>query len=253
MKKYLVILLKTLLILSLLTSCADTGSKPPLNNDQNQNTVGSASEWKPEIAETDTSVNEEAKQTSDDATTSSALLDVPSSNGELAAAYIKTLCSDTCYMKYRTVTDFYDTQTITLMETALQGDDIAIMATTDGITSLTVFKENDTYIVDHENHQVTIMSGGLASLYESTLPKSGYEFISSGVGELFGVSHIYEKFSSARGDVCFFFDEDNLKGIESNIGGLPTQWEILEINSTIPSQMFIIPENYDISYINILF
>jgi len=250
-KKNSAILLLIIIALFLAAACGNSKEQPLINAEQNMdndviNNIEAPLITEEELPDIEETVNKEEVNMEPEELE----FTEEGSNGELAAAYLDIL-GGSYYLKCRIITELAGDKIETLAETAINGADIAIRTITGGIKSLIVYKDGDTYIVDYDSRLVTVMNGELAYLNESSLPISDYVFKGSGLAQLFGNPHIYERFGSLGGDVRFFFEENELIGIESWVEGLPMIREVLEISESIPQDMFDIPQDYDISYIGI--
>jgi cytochrome oxidase Cu insertion factor (SCO1/SenC/PrrC family) len=244
MKKSIAILLILLLALGLATGCGGNDNPvQPAGDDNPAENAGQSNTDAVQPAENTPASGEEVEE--------SDVAGLADAGENLAAAYIDMLSGGAYYMKYRTETDMGNQKIEAITEMAINGVDMAIKTKVADIESIIIFKDDHTYMVDHTDKTVVVTQGGIFSLNESKLPKSGYVLKGSGSAEFFGAMKKYEDYSAATENVRFFFEGGKLIGVESVQEGLATQMEILELSGKIPSGMFDIPEDYDTAYTQI--
>jgi len=157
------------------------------------------------------------------------------------------ISGDSYYMKYRSSQEYEGEKADAILELAVNGDDIAMITDTQGVSMHMIFKENKVYMVNHEGKSVMVMPSDLSQNDGADpFPKSEFVFKGAGTGELFGTPRPYEEYGTDAGDVRFYFDGSKLAGFESSFEGMTVQMEILEISKDIPSGMFDIPDGYEV-------
>ena len=247
MKKYIVLLLILMLALGVAAACGGKDTPPGVS------TPAAPAENAPATPQGNTPANPEtnASVTQEEEADTGNNMETADLGDKLAAAYIDMLSGDSYYIKFRTELLVEGQKIAVVMETALSGDDLAVKSSMGGVDNLIIFKDGETNVVDHESRTIMVMGGGFSSMYDGTLPDSGYVFKGSGNAELYGVMHAYEDYATDRGDVRFFFDGGSLAGAEFSMEGLSLQVEFTEMSNKIPPGIFDIPDDYDISYIGI--
>jgi outer membrane lipoprotein-sorting protein len=165
----------------------------------------------------------------------------------LSELYVDLMSGDEYLMKYRTTMDM-EGQAFEIEATlAVSGDNTAIMTVANGMESTMIMKENESYVVDHENKMVLVMpevpDAGDSSFDETT----GIVNIDDDMSYLGNGKEgnlVYEEYATMDGSVRYYFDGDTFVKMVVDSNGQTMTMEILEFSDKVPDGIFEIPSDY---------
>lgn len=130
-------------------------------------------------------------------------------------------------------------------KTAMQIEDAS-----GSIVATTIMEQEEMHLVNHEEETVitlplTQMEDTMENLQElEELDSDQLEFVGEGTDTFMGNSRSYEEYRAGDTNVFYYFDGDNLDGIEFISGDNSTIIDLESITSDIDETLFEIPEHY---------
>jgi ABC-type enterochelin transport system substrate-binding protein len=163
----------------------------------------------------------------------------------LAKVYTDMMQSSKYYMKYRTTIEMDGKKETAEMEMAVNGDDSALISSMAHGKSHMVFKDEKSYLIDHQNQTVMVMnSAAMKDIKETDIDTTGLTYKGNGTGDFLGKKLPYEEYSTESGTIKYYFDGKKLVGIEVIEGEISSLMEVLEMSDRYPANMFTIPADY---------
>lgn len=227
MKKFFAPLLILVLVLSpmLFTGCGGSDSASDTDqpqSEQSESAVGAAEE---EAADTE-NVNTDGM------------------GDLLSGAYVDIMKNDEYLMKYKFTMD-YGGQSMEVEATlAKKGDNMAMISDMLGTDSTTIIKDDKVYMVDHNSKTVTAMAqvDDNATMESGSIDMEGITYLGNGKED--GLA--YEEYSTAGGNVKYYFNGKTLEKMAVTVEGQTMVMEILELSKEVPDSMFEIPAGYQV-------
>lgn len=169
----------------------------------------------------------------------------------LSAAYVDMMKSNNYMMKYRTFIDFDGVETEALITTVISGEKSAFSTESDEINSATIMEEDKSYLIDHNSKTVMIMPFIMADTADEGIEitqvgSEKLEFVDTGNGTFMGNSRPYEEYAAENVTVLYYFDGNELDGMEMITEGESIIMDVVEMSSNIDESMFEIPEDYQV-------
>lgn len=166
----------------------------------------------------------------------------------LAKVYTDMMQSGKYYMKYRTTMEMDGKKEEAEMEIAVNGDDSAVISSMTFGKSHMVFKDEKSYLIDHQNQTVMVINAatmeGMENMQEADIDTTGLTYKGNGTGDFLGKKLPYEEYSTESGTIKYYFDGKKLVGMEVKDGEMTSLMEVLEMSSKYPTDMFTIPAGY---------
>lgn len=166
--------------------------------------------------------------------------------GRRTDAAFKFFSSGTYHMKAIMYAAGMPTTTI---ETYAKGDNMALISTSQNMSSRMINKGNKTYIIMDSEKRVMVMA--LQDNDQPGTDTDNMKFLGSGTADFRGKSLPYEEFteldSSDDTKVRYFFDGTKLAGIRSIGSGVTMDMEVLALDQNIPGNVFDIPSGYQVT------
>jgi len=182
-----------------------------------------------------------------------ALKEDPGVSKRLANRYLDLFANESYFIKFHVeYEDFVDENTKSKIteeyEIAVQSGNLSIKSTGEDGESTMLIVDGKKHILNHQKkvYQVSVSTDEDRWMF----PSGGYEFKESGTSELFGVSYMYEEYTTDIGIFRFFFDGQKLVGIEAfsekdkNQENDSMQMKILDWSMKVPIGTFDIPDGY---------
>ncbi len=163
----------------------------------------------------------------------------------LAKVYTDMMQSGKYYMKYRTTIEMDGKKETAEMETAVNGDDSAVISSMPLGKSHMVFKDEKSYFIDHQNRTVMVInSAAMEGMEEADIDTTGLTYKGNGTGDFLGKKLPYEEYSTESGTIKYYFDGKKLVGMEVIDEEMTSLMEVLEMSNSYPADMFTIPADY---------
>ncbi|MGM0396823.1 MAG: hypothetical protein ACQEP4_07175 [Bacillota bacterium] len=212
---------------------------------------GSQTEPEDKGMEADNPASQENPIESEEPQEEESIEDEPQEN-LLSAAYADIMKGNKYTMKYRTITTIDGQEYDATVTTAVDGDNFATVFDSELAKSTTVQKDGKLYMVMHEQKMVMVFPEDTDQASEFTevegevLDTDEMVYSESGTAEFMGESRRFEEYALGEGTMRYFFDDNNLVGIEISSEGLLSQWVIEEITDSVDTSLFEIPKDYTI-------
>ena len=175
----------------------------------------------------------------------------PSLVEELSARYIKLFDDKRFYLKFRSEEEENGEKITVEAEMAMQDDKTAVRVMSDGMLMRFVVTRDQVYMIVDEQKIMMVSAQTQDYNFAEMIPDTvEMQYTSSGTDEFKGRMLPYEEYRKQSADAtvaCYFFAGNDLVGIRSiSSDGTVSDIEILEMNESIPPQMFEIPNDYEI-------
>lgn len=125
----------------------------------------------------------------------------------------------------------------------------------DSLTMSTVLKDGKMYIISHDMKTVMVMDASKPVPQDTPqapeIKLDGIVYKGKGKADFLGKMLDYEEYTTDSGSVRYFFEGNELRGIEYTYGSVKTVMEISKLTDTIDDSMFIIPSDYKVTNLNI--
>jgi len=165
----------------------------------------------------------------------------------LSSQFVDLMSGDEYLMKYRTSMNM-EGQTFDVEATvAVSGENTAITSITNGMESTNIIKGDKSYVIDHENKMVMVLSDVPDPEDSSFDGATGMVDVDSDISYLGNGKEgnlTYEEYASMDGTIRYYFDGDDLVKMVIESSGQTITMEILEISNTVPDGIFDIPGDY---------
>ena len=168
----------------------------------------------------------------------------------LSASYAEVMMGNRYTMKYRTLTNIDGQEYKATVTTAVDGDNFATIFESELANSTTIQKDGKLYMVMHEQKMVMIFPADTdqAAEFESNenevLETDGMEYSQSGTAEFMGEIRKFEEYRVEDGTIRYYFDSENLVGMEMKGTDHESVWYIEEFLDSVGMSLFEIPEDY---------
>lgn len=196
----------------------------------------------------DNVVTEESIEESEDDTSKNT--DVVSDR--LSAAYVDMMKSESYTMKYRTYLDFEGEEVEANVSMFISKGRMAFQTIMENVNTITVMQDEKAYFIDHETQTVMIMPFSQNDIVEDgpqvhNIETETMEYVGSGTGEFLGETMNYEEYTSSGQDrILYYFDGDELIGMEMFFENGSVVMIIEEFTDQVDESMFEIPEDYQV-------
>lgn len=169
----------------------------------------------------------------------------------LSAAYVDMMKSNNYMMKYRTFMNIDGIEMEALITIAVSDERSAFRTESDEINSATIMEDDKFHLIDHNSKTVMIMpfiidDADDEGIDVTQVDSVGLEFVGTGTGTFMGNTRNYEEYVSESTTIFYYFDGDNLDGMEMIVEGETLIMDVEEMSSTIDESMFEIPEDYQV-------
>lgn len=168
----------------------------------------------------------------------------------LSSAYAEVMMSNSYTMKYRTVTSIDGQEFEATITTAVDGDNFATVFDSELAKSTTIQMDGKLYMVMHEQKMVMIFPADTDQATEfdtnenEVLETDGMEYSQSGTAEFMGEIRKFEEYRVEDGTIRYYFDSENLVGMEMKGTDHESVWYIEEFLDSVDMSLFEIPEDY---------
>lgn len=125
----------------------------------------------------------------------------------------------------------------------------------DSMTISTVIKDGKMYLISHDMKTVMVMDA--SKQVPTDTPQTpeinleGIVYKGKGKADFLGKMLDYEDYTTDGGSVRYFFEGNELKGIEYSFENVKTLMEISKLDDTVDDSMFTIPSDYKVTNLNI--
>ncbi|MGI6677941.1 MAG: hypothetical protein ACOX2Q_02355 [Dehalobacterium sp.] len=173
----------------------------------------------------------------------------------LSAAYVDMMKSENYTMKYKTIMDIDGTDMEVDVTMAVSKDRTAVKMESASFSANTIMKEDKSYIVDHDSKRVIVMpfnpDDNLDSPQLQEIDAGGMEFVGTGTGTFMGSNRDYEEYLTEDTRIRYYFDGDDLVGMEIITDDVTTLMIIEDMSDKIDESMFEIPNDYQMMELEI--
>jgi hypothetical protein len=177
--------------------------------------------------------------------------DIEDMGDRLAKVYTDMMQSGKYYMKYRAIFEMEGQKEEAQMEVAVNGEDSAVKSSMSAGESHMVFKDNKSYLIDHNAKTIMVMEAAEIEDKDAGIDTDGLTYKDNGQEDFLGKTLPYEEYSIDDGSIKYFFDGKKLAGMKIVAEEMTQILEVLEISEKYPAEMFTIPADYTRQEINI--
>ncbi|ETA82196.1 hypothetical protein [Youngiibacter fragilis] len=125
----------------------------------------------------------------------------------------------------------------------------------DTMSMSTVMKDGKIYLISHDMKTVMVMDASkqvpAGTPQAPEIKLDGIVYKGKGKADFMGKMLEYEEYTTEGGIVRYFFEGNELKGIENTFDTTTTIMEISELTDTVDDSMFTIPSDYKVTNLNI--
>ncbi|MEL1136552.1 hypothetical protein AAC978_15375 [Desulfitobacterium sp. THU1] len=237
-RKFIVLFSFVFLMGMLLSGCggSQTANKPTSNPPASANSE-TAIDPKENPAE---APNEKSKEAQENVNNTNGKVD--ELGDRLAKVYTDMLQSGKYYMKYRTIIEVDGEKSEAIMESAINGEDSAMISTMPEGKSHMVFRDNKTYLIDYESKTVLVIKS--VESEADDLDTDGLLYKGNGKEDFLGKNLVYEEYTTSSGSMKYFFEGKKFVGMKVLAEGETVVMEILEMSDKYPADIFTIPANF---------
>lgn len=145
-----------------------------------------------------------------------------------------------------------------VMETTMSMDGTAMASKIelgDSMTMSTVIKDGKMYLISHDMKTVMVMDA--SKQVPTDTPQApeimldGIVYKGKGKADFLGKMLDYEEYTTDGGSVRYFFEGNELKGMETSFENMKTLMEISKLSDTVDNSMFVIPSDYKVTNLSI--
>lgn len=125
----------------------------------------------------------------------------------------------------------------------------------DSMSMSTVMKDGKIYLISHDMKTVMVMDA--SKQFPTDTPQTpeikleGIVYKGKGKADFLGKMLDYEEYTTDGGSVRYYFEGNELKGIENTFDSTKTIMEISKLTDTVDDSMFTIPSDYKVTNLNI--
>jgi len=145
-----------------------------------------------------------------------------------------------------------------VMETTMSMDGTAMASKIelgDSMTMSTVIKDGKMYLISHDMKTVMVMDASKQVPTDTPqapeIKLDGIVYKGKGKADFLGKMLDYEEYTTDGGSVRYFFEGNELKGMENSFENMKTLMEISKLTDTVDDSMFIIPSDYKVTNLSI--
>ncbi len=163
----------------------------------------------------------------------------------LSGAYVDMMKNKEYMMVYKATVDFEGQSMEVEATVAVKGEDSAMTSKGQGFETSMIFKDNKVYMIDHAGKTVTSWSdsGGYTDEMETgSFEADDMTYLGNGKED----GLVYEEYSTAGGNVKYYFDGKDLVRIATVIEGQKMVMDIIEMSNRVPADMLEIPAGYQL-------
>jgi hypothetical protein len=160
----------------------------------------------------------------------------------LSETYLNIIKTNKYYMKYRMIMEGQET----ILEMAIDGDNMAIKSTASGVESDMVIKDGKTYVINHAEGTILVLPNEHSdtTIQEPIVAYDNLPISSEGTGNFLGRTLKYEEYDYNGEKIKYYFENEKIVGIESSDDSGKYYIEVLELTKNIPKGMFDLPSDY---------
>lgn len=173
-------------------------------------------------------------------------------SNRLSETYVDMMKNESYTMKYNTHMAFEGEEIEASVRMAISEGKTAFQTIMEDVNSSTVMQDEKAYFIDHESQTVMVMPFSQNDIVEdgpqvTNIEADTLEYVGSGTGEFLGETMSYEEYTSSGQDrIFYYFDGDDLIGMETVFEDGSVTMIIEEFTDQVDESMFEIPEDYQV-------
>jgi hypothetical protein len=228
MKRYMIIIGMVLVLSTSFYGCSQEA--PPETQPEAVETE------EPEVSEAESPTEEEPQEEPEESL--------------LSASYAEVMMGNRYTIKYRTLTNIDGQEYEATVTTAVDGDNFATIFESELANSTTIQKDGKLYMVMHDQKMVMVFPEDTDQAAEfdtnenEILETDGMEYSQSGSSDFMGETRRFEEYRVEGGTIRYYFDEENLVGMEMTGQDYESIWYIDDFSDSVDMSLFEIPEDY---------